>query len=59
MNYKLIELLIPVLIRVLELLLQREERKDDEQTEADHMLAQRAREHYGKSDAEIIEEVFS
>ena len=63
MNYKLIEMLVPIVIRLMELLLQREERKDDEESagvQADRQLAQAVREKapYGKSDDEIIEEVF-
>jgi len=60
MNYKLLELLVPVLIRLLELLLSREEEKDDKQLSADVRLADATRKKYrNKSDDEIIEEAFA
>lgn len=60
MNYKLIEMLIPVVIRLLELLLNKEEKKDSGEAQADHKLAQAMRDKfYKKSDQEIIEEAFA
>ncbi len=60
MNYRLIEMLIPVVIRLLELLLSKEEKHDNKEVQADHSLAKALREKCGeKTDDEIIEEAFA
>ncbi len=60
MNYKLIELLIPVIVRLLELLLSKEEASANKDAENDHAMADAMRKKYpGKSDEQIIEEAFA
>jgi hypothetical protein len=62
MNYRLLEMLIPILIRVLELILQREEKSDDKKVVADKELAEAVRNSpscLGKSDEQIIREAFA
>jgi hypothetical protein len=53
-------MLIPVVIRLLELLLSKEEKHDNKEVQADHSLAKALREKCGeKTDDEIIEEAFA
>jgi len=60
MNYRIIELLVPVLIRLLELLLTKEEASENKDAENDHAMADAMRKKYpGKSDEQIIEEAFA
>ncbi len=60
MNYKLIELLIPVIVRLLELLLSKEEARDNKDAERERAMADAMRKKYpGKSDEQIIEEAFA